>query len=50
MQWSATEEELKQLKEQEKLVKDAEEKFKSIDSQTNRMLPLGSGGIDFRDE
>ena len=40
MQWGATEEELKQLKEQEKLVKDAEEKFKSVDSETNRTLPL----------
>lgn len=50
MEWSATEEELKQLKEQAKLVKDAEEKFKSIDSQTNRTLPLGFGRIDFRDK
>ena len=36
MQWGATEEELKQLKQQEKLVKDAEEKFKSVDSDTTR--------------
>lgn len=46
MQWSATEEELKQLKEQEKLVKEAEEKFKSIDSETNRTLPPGYAEID----
>ena len=44
MQWGATEEELKQLKEQEKLVKDAEEKFKSLDSETNRILPLRDPG------
>lgn len=31
LQWSGTEEEIRQSKEQEKLLKDAEEKFKSLD-------------------
>ena len=40
LQWGGTEEELKQLKEQEKLLKDAEEKFKSLDSETNRNISI----------
>jgi hypothetical protein len=41
MQWGGTEEELRQLKEQEKLLNDAEHKFKSLDSDTNRTTSLG---------
>jgi len=50
IQWGATEAELKQFKEQENLVKNAEDKFKSIDSESNRTLHLRFGGIDVRNE
>jgi hypothetical protein len=40
LQWGGTEEEIKQLKEQEKLLKDAEEKFKSLDSEPTRNIPI----------
>ena len=42
LQWRGTKEELRQLKEQEKLSKDAENKFKSFDSETNRTAPLAA--------
>ena len=39
MQWSGKEEELRQLKEQEKIIKEAQEKFKTIDSESNPGIP-----------
>jgi hypothetical protein len=35
VQWSGSEEELKQLQQQERLLKETEEKIKSLDSETN---------------
>ena len=35
VQWSGSEEELKQLQQQERLLKETEEKLKSLDSETN---------------
>ena len=37
VQWSGNEEQLRQLKDQERLLKETEEKIKSLDSETNGM-------------
>jgi hypothetical protein len=42
-QWGGSEEELRQLREQEKLLKEAEEKFKSVDSGTTNSNTLKNG-------
>ena len=39
VQWSGSEEELKQLQQQERLLKETEEKIKSLDSETNGTPP-----------
>jgi hypothetical protein len=40
VRFTSTEEELKQLKENEKLLKEAEDKFKSIEAESNGIIPL----------
>lgn len=45
MQYGGTEEEIRQLKEQEKLLKRAEEKFKSLDSDVKGPILTGLGSL-----
>lgn len=45
MQFGGTEEEVRQLKEQEKLLKQAEEKFKSLESDVKGSILTGLGSL-----
>jgi hypothetical protein len=45
MQYGGTEEEIRQIKEQEKLLKQAEEKFKLLDSDVKGPILTGLGSL-----
>jgi len=50
MQYGGSEEEIRQLKEQEKLLKEAEEKFKSLESDVKETSDLVKFWQVFKDE